>query len=129
MFELQVPTTGTITPERVALAIQIFEEMGFEVRKYQTFDIISSSESFLCENKENIQKTFPRHVIGNVFVHLQSWAGFERDKNEIQAARRSLMGFVRRLAAFFEGAVVAKRIQYTNDSGRNTCTYVYKVLF
>jgi hypothetical protein len=99
--------------------------MGFEVRKYQTFDIIYSSESFLCENKENIQKTFPRHVIGNLFVYLQSWeSGFERDK-----ARRSLMGFVRRLAAFFEGAVVAKRVQYTNDSGRNTCTYVYKVLF
>ena len=130
MFELQVPTSRNITPQRVTLAIQIFEEMGFEVGKYQTFDKIYSSESFLCENKENIEKTFPRHVIGNLFVYLQGWeSGFERNKNEIQEARRSFCGFVRRLAAFFEGAVVAKRVQYTNTSGRNTSTYVYKVLF
>jgi len=130
MFDIRVPISRAITVQRTTLAVQIFEEMSFEVGKYQTFDTIYGSESFLCANKENIRKTLPSHVIGNLFVYLRAWeSGFERKKSEIKDVRRSLIAFVRRLAAFFEGAVVAKRVQYTNENGRNTSTYVYKVLF
>ena len=124
MFDLQVPENRNISPECVTLSNRILDSMNLVIGEYQTSDTIYASKTFLRENFDEINSILAKHVVKNLFEQLEV-PGFETGLE----SRRALLAFLRRLVYFFEGAVVKKRVQYTNASGKNTCTYQYKVLF
>ena len=66
---------------------------------------------------EKLEGILPKYVLGNIASGLRS-----------DHSRRSLLGFIRRLAIFLQGAVLSKRVQYQNAAGRNTSTYCYRVI-
>ena len=124
MFDLQVPENRNISAECVNMSNKFLDSMNLVIGEYQTSDTIYASKTFLRDNFNEINSILAKHVVKNLFEHLEI-PGFEAGLE----SRRALLAFLRRLVYFFEGAVVKKRIQYTNAHGQNTCTYQYKVLF
>lgn len=117
MLTIHAQTNRRITPERIELAGQIFDAAGFDDGVYQMPEQIDMAKEWILANLEELQTILPKHVLGNVATGLRSE----------QHSRRSLMGFLRRLAQFLDGNVLAKRIQYQKN-GRNTCKYMYKII-
>ena len=116
MLTIHTQANRRITPERIALAAQIFDAAGFDEDAYQMPETIELAREWILANLEKLQTILPKHILGNVATGLRT-----------EHSRRTLMGFLRRLAQFLEGNVLAKRIQYKKN-GRNTCTYCYKVI-
>ena len=117
MLTIHTQANKRITPERIALAAQIFDAAGFDDGVYQMPETIELAAGWILANLDKLQTTLPKHVLGNIAQHVQA----------SKHSRRTLMGFLRRLAQFLEGNVLAKRIQYKKN-GRNTCKYCYKVI-
>ena len=116
MLTIHAQKNRRITPERVALAAQIFAAAGFDEGVYQMPEIIDLAKEWILANFDKLETILPKHVLGNVATGLRA-----------EHSRRTLMGFLRRLAQFLEGNVLAKRIQYQKN-GRNTCKYMYRVI-
>ena len=115
MLTIHAQANRRITPERIALAAQIFDAAGFDEGVYQMPETIELAREWILANLEKLETILPKYVLGNVATGLH------------KHSRRTLMGFLRRLAQFLEGNVLAKRIQYQKN-GRNTCKYCYKVI-
>ena len=116
MLQIHAQPSRTITPERVRVAQAVFEAAGFDDDAYQVPEKIDLAKEWILNNLEDLQEILPKYVLGNVAQGLQN-----------EHSRRSLLGFIRRLAQFLEGNVLAKRIQYKKN-GRNTCKYMYKII-
>lgn len=116
MLKIHAQMDGRITPERIALALEIFNAAGFEEGVYQQPEQIDMAKEWILENVDKIESIFPKYVLGNVMTSLCT-----------DHSRRSLIGFIRRLAQFLEGNVLTKRIQYQKN-GHNTCKYCYMVV-
>ena len=116
MLTIHTQANRRITPERIALAMQIFDAAGFDDGVYQMPETIELAAGWILANLDKLETILPKNILGNVATGLRS-----------EHSRRTLMGFLRRLAQFLEGNVLAKRIQYQKN-GRNTCKYCYKVI-
>ena len=115
MLTIHAQANRRITQERIALAAQIFDAAGFDEDAYQMPETIELAKEWILANLEKLETILPKYVLGNLATGLH------------KQSRRTLMGFLRRLAQFLEGNVLAKRIQYQKN-GRNTCKYCYKVI-
>ena len=116
MLQIHAQTNRRITPERIALAEAVFNAAGFDEGVYQQPEQIDLAKEWILSNLDKLESILPRYVLGNLATGLRS-----------DHSRRSLLGFIRRLAQFLEGNVLAKRIQYQKN-GRNTCKYMYKII-
>ena len=117
MLTIHASTDGRITAERKALAREIFDACGFEDQGYTMAEQIDNARQWILDNIEQLEGILPKYVLGNIASGLRS-----------DHSRRSLLGFIRRLAIFLQGAVLSKRVQYQNAAGRNTSTYCYRVI-
>ena len=116
MLQIHAQTNRRITPERIALAEAVFNAAGFDEGAYQMPEQIDLAKEWILSNLDKLESILPKYILGNVATGLRT-----------EHSRRTLMGFLRRLAQFLEGNVLAKRIQYQKN-GRNTCKYMYKII-
>ena len=98
------------------MAREIFDAAGFHDGVYQMPEQIDLAAEWILANMDELQTMLPKYVLGNVHKGLRG-----------EFSRRCLMGFMRRLAHFLNGAVLSKRIQFQKD-GRNTSKYMYKIV-
>ena len=92
MLQIHAQPSRTITPERVRVAQAVFEAAGFDDDAYQVPEKIDLAKEWILNNLEDLQEILPKYVLGNVAQGLQN-----------EHSRRSLLGFIRRLAQFLEG--------------------------
>ena len=118
MLTIHTQANRRITPERIALAEAVFNAAGFDDGVYQMPETIELAKEWILANLDKLETILPKHVLGSIATGLRSE----------HSSRRSLMGFIRRLAQFLDGNVLAKRIQFQNAAGRNTCKYMYKII-
>ena len=116
MLQIRAQTGRKITAARKTLANQLFAAAGFDEGQYAPAEQIDLSRDWALANMAILQAILPKYVLGDL-------SGLSGPRH-----RRCMMGFIRRMAAFLEGSVHCKRVQFKRN-GMNTTSYMYKIMF
>lgn len=97
---------------RVETAHRILRAFGLASTKWTTIDELVARSDWLVEHEQELQDVLPGYVIGNL----------------TPLNNRALVGFIRRVSALAEAAILTKRLGQQRVRGKCKNIYAYKAI-